>query len=107
MEDDKRENILKIISAKTKQIQIQSEKYESQIRSKVKEIIELEKKIKNINNSPNLSETENEEKIRIENEIKDKRKSIKLLTKEKQEALGCDINIGFTDDHYIKSDFDL
>ena len=39
--------------------------------------------------------------------LKEIKKQIKILTKEKHEVLGCEINIGFVDDHYIKNDIDL
>lgn len=107
MEDDMRENIAKIISAKTKQIKIQADKYEGQIKAEVAKIIILEDSIKLINKKSDISHDDKELILSKKNEIKEIKKHIKILTKEKHEVLGCEINIGFVDDHYIKNDLDF
>jgi hypothetical protein len=106
--DDYAENIAKIIATKTKQIQIQGEKYENELRMEIKKIISIEKEISLIKDNHSISESE--KKIIIENkeeEITSCKKNMKKINKDKKEALGCDICIGFTDDHRIKSEYDL
>jgi hypothetical protein len=102
-----RENIAKIIAAKTKQIKIQADKYENQIKAEVAKIIILEDSIRSINKKLDISQEDTELILSKQNEIKEIKKIIKKLTKEKHETLGCEMNIGFVDDHSIKSDFDL
>lgn len=100
--EDFKENFAKIIEAKTKQIKVQADKFESQIKIEINKIFLIQKEIEE------LKKVNNEEEVLLkESEIKDIRKNINRLNKEKREALGCDINIGFNDDHYIKSSYDI
>jgi hypothetical protein len=100
MEDDIKENYAKIIQNKIKQIQAQAEKYESKVKLEVKKIIEIEEKIKVLKNA----DDNEEEIIKLELEIKEIRKVIKEMNKEKYLVLGCEMDIGFNDDLCIKSD---
>jgi hypothetical protein len=106
--DDYAENIAKIIATKTKQIQIQGEKYENELRMEIKKIICIEKEISLIKDNDSISD--GEKKIILENkeeEIKSCKRNMKRINKDKKEAFGCDINIGFSDDHRIKSEYGL
>jgi hypothetical protein len=106
--DDYSENIAKIIATKTKQIQIQGEKYENQLRSEIQKIIIIEKDIAIIKEDQSLSEEEKKLKVIFkEQEITTCKFNMKKINKEKKEALGCEISIGFSDDHRIRSDYDL
>ncbi len=108
MDDDIRENFAKIIQAKTKQIKLQADKFETQIKSEVQRIISIQDSITLLKKESQSDEVKIEEEIKLkEIEIKAIRKKIKELNKEKFEALGCEMNIGFTDDHFIKTDYEL
>jgi len=101
--EDFKENFAKIIETKTKQIKMQADKFETQIKIEINKIILLQKEIEALK----LTNNNEEVAIQKEAEIKEIRKNINRLNKEKREALGCDINIGFNDDHYIKSSYDI
>lgn len=105
MECDMKENVAKIIAAKTKQIQIQAEKYEGLIKEEVKKIIEIQNKIKVVENEQLIEEEKENKILNYEIEIKLIRKNIRELTKQKADAIGTDMNIGFNDDLFIKQDY--
>ena len=106
MDDDIRENFAKIIQAKTNQIKLQADKLETQIKSEVQKIISIQDSIALLKKKCGEAEIEEEIKLK-EIEIQAIRKKIIEINKEKFEALGCEMNIRFTDDHDIKSDYEL
>jgi hypothetical protein len=75
------------------------------IKIKVKNIISLRSKIQSISIDINISDQEKESSIElIDKEIIILQSDIKKLNKEKKEAIGCDLNVNFNDDLFIKTD---
>ncbi len=100
---DFNENMAKIITAKTKQIEKDGHKYEGLVKIELQKILKLRDELKQIG-EPGNDEVKKENILKIESEIKSIRATIKSLNEKKKEAIGCDMNIGFNDDLHFKKD---
>ena len=105
MNIDVKENMAKIIETKMKQLKTQAEKYENDIKSEIRKIINAEDEIKLLN------QTNNQESKSIilshEEQIKQSRVIIKNLRKEKKQLLECDVQVTFYDDFHISSELPI
>jgi len=108
MKSDINENYFKIIETKMKLIKTEAEKYESKIRKESNTLSLIKDKIKAIKNqSENVSSEDLSQINELEEESKIIIAKIKSLKTEKFEKLGTDMQIGFRDDHYIKSEYNI
>ena len=103
---DSQENAEKIIKAKLKQLELQAQIYEEKVKKILIEINNLDKENRgllrnNENNQNNSKIEENKEKIQKLH------KKIIQINKDKEEALGCDLNLMFRDDSTIRPTVDI
>lgn len=98
MEVEKPENAEIIIKAKLKQLEFQAMKYELEINKIASHIFELEKENRKYQSENNAEKCEE-----ITKTISRLRQKIKQLNKQKEEELGCELNLTFRDDFRIKT----
>ena len=102
---DAQENAEKIILAKLKMLEKQATKYENQVNDVLKEMASIDKENKVLiakGDTESLKQVEaNKEKI------KELHKKIKQINKDKETAIGCELNLGFTDDSNLRPKVDI
>lgn len=98
------ENFAKIIEKKTKELKSKAEKFDSSIKMELHKIIDLERKIGILDKNLDLTEEERLKEIEdIKNIIRDTKKKLVDLRREKNLALGCELNIRFADDSELQN----
>ena len=102
---DAQENAEKIILAKLKMLEKQATKYENQVNDVLKEMASIDKENKVLiakGDTESLKQVEaNKEKI------KELHKEIKQINKDKETAIGCELNLGFRDDSNLRPKVDI
>ena len=103
---DNQENAEKIIKEKLKQLELQAQLYEEKVKKILLEANNLDKENRNLsknneNNQNDVKIQENKEKIQKLN------KKIIKINKDKEAALGCDLNLMFRDDSTIRPTVDI
>lgn len=102
---DAQENAEKIILAKLKILEKQATKFEDQVFAKLKEINILNKENKILSAK---NDKESKDKIEANNlKIKELHQQIKEINKEKEKALGCELNLAFRDDSNIRPSLNI
>ena len=100
---DNQENAEKIIKAKLKQLELQAQIYEEKVKKILLEANNLDKENRSL-----LKNNENDKKIEENKEkIQKLHKKILQINKDKEVALGCDLNLMFRDDSTIRPTVDI
>ena len=103
---DSQENEEKIIKAKLKQLELQAQLYEEKVKKILLEANNLDKENRNL--SKNNENNQNDVKIQENKEkIQKLHKKIIQINKDKEAALGCDLNLMFRDDSTIRPTVDI
>jgi hypothetical protein len=111
MDSDIKENYARIIESKLKLLKAQADKYESLISEEVKKVIAIQKEIEEYKQTKVSEESklENETIFFIEQKyiaLNTAKDNLSKLRKEKKDALGSDMKIGFSDDLKVKYSYE-
>ena len=103
---DNQENAEKIIKAKLKQLELQAQIYEEKVKKILLEANNLDKENRSL--LKNNENNQNDKKIEENKEkIQKLHKKILQINKDKEVALGGDLNLMFRDDSTIRPTVDI
>lgn len=102
---DAQENAEKIIMAKLKMLEKQATKFENQVNDVLKEIATIDKENKALIAKGDADSLKKVEDNKVK--IKELHQKIKQINKEKEAAIGCELNLGFRDDSNLRPKVDI
>lgn len=102
---DAQENAEKIILAKLKMLEKQATKFENQVSDVLKEIASIDKENKTLTAKGDSESLKQVEANKIK--IKELHHKIKQINKDKEKAIGCELNLGFRDDSNLRPKVDI